>query len=135
MPANGLNVSVFLPQNAACCELRHPSSPKKSFNVESPSFTPKTFAAQPAQPTRSAGISPKAAAAATFTPRGSGTPKSSRKGQGQKALQSSPLSGSVTPATVSHTKMPSTEFVPQQSFQPSFQEFVPQTFVSQQQVC
>lgn len=48
-------------------------SPKKSLNVESPSFTPnftpKTAAAQPAK----IGISPKAVAAATFTPRGSGS--------------------------------------------------------------
>ncbi|KAF2726055.1 hypothetical protein K431DRAFT_214020 [Polychaeton citri CBS 116435] len=47
----------------------------KSLNVESPSFTPKTTAAQPAQPQtqKALGISPKAAAAATFTPRGSGS--------------------------------------------------------------
>ena len=48
-------------------------SPKKSLNVESPSFTP-TFTPQSgnAQPAKM-GISPKAATAAAFTPRGSGT--------------------------------------------------------------
>ncbi|KAI7282375.1 PAB-dependent poly(A)-specific ribonuclease subunit pan3 [Hortaea werneckii] len=88
---------------------------KKSLNVESPSFTPnftpKTVAAQPAR----LGISPKAAAAATFTPRGS---------------------GSVTPAGMSHSKESSGEIFPQQQFQPSqqFSEFVPgQSFLPQQQ--
>ncbi|KAK5166692.1 PAB-dependent poly(A)-specific ribonuclease subunit 3 [Saxophila tyrrhenica] len=62
------------------------------------------------------GISPKAAAAAAFTPRGS---------------------GSVTPAVISHSKEPSGDFVPQQVFatQQQFNEFVPgQTFVPQQQM-
>ncbi|KAI7515213.1 hypothetical protein KC331_g22494, partial [Hortaea werneckii] len=88
---------------------------KKSLNVESPSFTPnftpKTAAAQPAR----LGISPKAAAAATFTPRGS---------------------GSVTPAGMSHSKESSGELFSQQPFQPSqqFSEFVPgQSFLPQQQ--
>ncbi|TKA23804.1 hypothetical protein B0A50_07086 [Salinomyces thailandicus] len=88
---------------------------KKSLNVDSPSFTPaftpKTAAAQPVR----LGISPKAAAAATFTPRGSGT---------------------VTPAGIGHSKEPSGEFFPQQTLQTpqQFNEFVPgQHFLPQQQ--
>ncbi|KAK3679109.1 PAB-dependent poly(A)-specific ribonuclease subunit 3 [Vermiconidia calcicola] len=89
---------------------------KKTLNVESPAFTPaftpKGMSAQPAK----MGISPKAAAAAAFTPRGS---------------------GSVTPARNSHSKEPSAEFVPQQVLQApqQFTEFVPgQSFVPQQQM-
>jgi len=111
-----------------------PNSPKKSFNVESPSFTPKTLAAQPAvTQAKNIGISPKAAAAATFTPRGSGTQKTGRK-ERRAAPQGSQLEGTVTPASASHSKAPSNEFVPQQSFQNTFQEFVPQNFVSPSQV-
>lgn len=108
-------------------------NPKKSFNVESPSFTPKTLAAQPALPQKNLGISPKAAAAATFTPRGSGTQKPGRK-ERRAAPQGSQLEGTVTPASTSHSKAPSNEFVPQQSFQSGFQEFVPQNFVTSSQV-
>ncbi|WPH03530.1 PAB-dependent poly(A)-specific ribonuclease subunit pan3 [Acrodontium crateriforme] len=83
---------------------------KKSLNVDSPSFTPKSPNAVPA---KVIGISPKAAAAATFTPRGS---------------------GAATPATKSHSKEPSAEFIPQ-AFQTTtqFNEFVPgQSFLPQQ---
>lgn len=79
------------------------------------------------------GISPKAAAAATFTPRGSGTQKPGRK-ERRVAPQGSQVEGTVTPASASHSKAPSNEFVPQQNFQNTFQEFVPQNFVSAQQV-
>jgi PAB-dependent poly(A)-specific ribonuclease subunit 3 len=109
-------------------------SPKKSFNVESPSFTPKTLAAQPAiVQQKNMGISPKAAAAAAFTPRGSGTQKPGRK-ERRAAPQGSQLEGTVTPASISHSKAPSNEFIPQQGFQTSFPEFVPQNFVSSSQV-
>lgn len=47
----------------------NPGSVKKFLTVESPAFTPK---AASAQPVKNMVISPKAAAAATFTPRGSG---------------------------------------------------------------
>lgn len=43
-------------------------SSKRSLNVDSPAFTPTPKIVQPAK----VGISPKAVAAATFTPRGSG---------------------------------------------------------------
>jgi len=79
------------------------------------------------------GISPKAAAAAAFTPRGSGTQKPGRK-ERRAAPQGSQLEGTVTPASISHSKAPSNEFIPQQGFQTSFQEFVPQNFVSPSQV-
>jgi hypothetical protein len=48
-------------------------SSKKSLNVDSPSFTPN-YTPKPANalPAKSLGLSPKAAAAASFTPRGSG---------------------------------------------------------------
>ncbi|TKA70955.1 hypothetical protein B0A55_07380 [Friedmanniomyces simplex] len=93
------------------------SVPKKSLNVESPSFTPN-FTPKPANalPVKGTGLSPKAAGAAAFTPRGSGT---------------------VTPAGISHSKQLSEEFVPQHFFQPQqqFSEFVPgQSFVPQQQM-
>nr|OQO23926.1 hypothetical protein B0A51_11556 [Rachicladosporium sp. CCFEE 5018] len=85
--------------------------PKKSFNVESPSFTPKGPA--PVQSPKIAGLSPRAAHAATFTPRGS---------------------GSVTPASSSHSKTLSNEFVPQSLLQSTqFAEFVPQNFVANAQ--
>ncbi|KAK6431521.1 PAB-dependent poly(A)-specific ribonuclease subunit 3 [Oleoguttula sp. CCFEE 5521] len=87
------------------------SSRKKSFNVESPSFTPKGPA--PVQSPKIAGLSPRAAHAATFTPRGS---------------------GSVTPASSSHSKTLSNEFVPQSLLQSTqFAEFVPQNFVANAQ--
>ncbi|KAK3109848.1 PAB-dependent poly(A)-specific ribonuclease subunit 3, partial [Teratosphaeriaceae sp. CCFEE 6253] len=91
--------------------------PKKSLNVESPSFTPN-FTPNPAKalPVKSLGLSPKAAGAAAFTPRGSGT---------------------VTPAGITHSKHASEEFVPQHVFQPQqqFNEFVPgQNFIPQQQI-
>lgn len=79
------------------------------------------------------GISPKAAAAAAFTPRGSGTQKPGRK-ERRVAPQSSQLEGSVTPASTMHSKAPSNEFIPQQNLQATFQEFVPQNFISQSQV-
>ncbi|KAM0713616.1 hypothetical protein Q7P37_010578 [Cladosporium fusiforme] len=116
----------------AFTEFLFTSTKTKSFNVESPSFTPKTLAAQPAQP-KNMGISPKAAAAATFTPRGSGTQKPGRK-ERRVASQGLQLEGTVTPASTSHSKAPSNEFIPQQSFQNTFQEFVPQNFVTSQQV-
>ncbi|KAK3670971.1 PAB-dependent poly(A)-specific ribonuclease subunit 3 [Recurvomyces mirabilis] len=90
---------------------------KKSLNVESPAFTPNlTPQNAKALPAKSLGLSPKVAAAATFTPRGS---------------------GSVTPATISHSKHTSDEFIPQNAFQPQqhFNEFVPgQNFVPQPQL-
>ncbi|KAK5132366.1 hypothetical protein LTR08_009137 [Meristemomyces frigidus] len=93
---------------------RNGPHPKRTLNVESPAFTPiftpKTTHAQPVK----LGISPKAAAAATFTPRGSGP---------------------GTPAAVSHSKASSGEFFPQQAFQVSqqFSEFVPgQSFMPHQ---
>ena len=49
----------------------HPS-PKKSLNVESPAFTPNFTANTANVPSKRMGLSPRAAAAATFTPRGSG---------------------------------------------------------------
>ncbi|KAF2764489.1 hypothetical protein EJ03DRAFT_26451 [Teratosphaeria nubilosa] len=90
---------------------------KKSLNVDSPSFTP-TFTPKMgnAQPVvKSLGLSPKAAAAASFTPRGS---------------------GAATPAGASHVKVPSGEFVPGQAFPPQqFQEFTPgQNFLPQPQL-
>ncbi|QIW96156.1 hypothetical protein AMS68_001674 [Peltaster fructicola] len=92
------------------------NSTKKSFNVESPAFTPKSPSLQVAevQTNRLAGISAGSAAAASFTPRGSGT---------------------VTPAASSQTKLPSNDFV-SQTFQPqqAFQEFVPQNFVASSQL-
>ncbi|CAK4030109.1 related to PAB-dependent poly(A)-specific ribonuclease subunit pan3 [Lecanosticta acicola] len=85
---------------------------KKSLNVDSPAFTPKIGHAQLAK----VGISPKAAAAAAFTPRGS---------------------GSVTPATNTHSKDPSADFSPSPAFQPTqqaFQEFFPsQPYLGSQQ--
>ncbi|SMR46082.1 unnamed protein product [Zymoseptoria tritici ST99CH_3D1] len=89
------------------------SALKKSLNVESPAFTPKSPNVQPAKTVL---MSPKAAIAATFTPRGSGT---------------------VTPAPYSHSKEPSNEFVPSQGLQPAaqFQEFVPgQSFLASPQL-
>ncbi|KAK5116412.1 hypothetical protein LTR62_007959 [Meristemomyces frigidus] len=90
---------------------------KKSLNVESPAFTPNfTPPTTKVLPVKSLGLSPRAAGAATFTPRGS---------------------GSVTPAGTSHSKHISEEFIPQNSFQPQphFHEFVPgQNFVQQPQV-
>ncbi|KAI5367869.1 Putative protein kinase-like domain superfamily, PAN2-PAN3 deadenylation complex subunit PAN3 [Septoria linicola] len=76
---------------------------QRALNVQSPAFTPTLAQTKPA---KQIGISPKAAAAATFTPRGS---------------------GSVTPATTLHSKQLSAEFIPQQSFQqvPPMMEFVP----------
>lgn len=47
----------------------NPASAKKSLTVDSPAFTPKSGNVQPV---KNLGISPKAATAATFTPRGSG---------------------------------------------------------------
>ncbi|KAK0924772.1 PAB-dependent poly(A)-specific ribonuclease subunit 3 [Friedmanniomyces endolithicus] len=93
------------------------SVPKKLLNVESPSFTPN-FTPKPANalPVKGIALSPKAAGAPAFTPRGSGT---------------------VTPAAISHSKQLSEEFVPQQFFPPQqqFSEFVPgQSFVPQQQI-
>ncbi|KAK5740939.1 PAB-dependent poly(A)-specific ribonuclease subunit 3 [Elasticomyces elasticus] len=99
--------------------------PKKSLNVDSPSFTPN-FTPKPANalPAMVKGIalSPKSAGAAAFTPKGSGT---------------------VTPAAsmVGHSKQASDDFMPQHFFQPQqqqqqqFSEFVPgQSFVPQQQM-
>ncbi|EME48099.1 hypothetical protein DOTSEDRAFT_167686 [Dothistroma septosporum NZE10] len=105
-PANGLNL------------------PKKSLSVESPSFTPKPVNAQPAK----IGISPKAASAAAFTPRGSGKPSGT-----VKTMLAHRATGSATSAAHSHTRELSGEFNPQLAFQPSqqFQEFIPsQSFLA-----
>ncbi|KAL1302662.1 hypothetical protein AAFC00_003028 [Neodothiora populina] len=78
-------------------------SPKRFLNVDSPSFTPLSPVTNMAQTTtKSLGISPKAAAAAVFTPKSARTP-------------------------VAQTKQPSAEW-PQRSIQ----EFVPQSFVPSQ---
>lgn len=93
------------------------ASQKKSFNVESPAFTPKSPSAVPAQThpvlsaPRQTTIAPATVNAAAFTPRGSGT---------------------VTPASSgAQSKQISADYVPQQQFQTqqTFQEFVPQNFV------
>ncbi|KAK0854701.1 PAB-dependent poly(A)-specific ribonuclease subunit 3 [Friedmanniomyces endolithicus] len=88
-------------------------------NVESPSFTPN-FTPKPANalPVKGIALSPRAAGAPAFTPRGSGT--WSHKDEIRKMLM-----------------LLSEEFVPQQIFPPQqqFSEFVPgQSFVPQQQV-
>lgn len=107
------------------------SRSNRALNVQSPAFTPTLAHARPAKPI---GISPKAAAAATFTPRGAGKrprgPEHHRRG--------SSLTGSSTPVAPAHGKHPSAEFVPQQSFQqvsPMIefvpgQQFVPSSSVS-----
>lgn len=69
MALNGLNNASVYSVSRQIAMLNNGSS-KKSLNVDSPAFTPKTSNAQLAK----IGISPKAAAAATFTPRGSGMP-------------------------------------------------------------
>lgn len=108
---------------------------QRALNVQSPAFTP-TLAH--AKPVKQMGISPKAAAAAAFTPRGSGK-RSSRPGHHRRG---SSLTGSVTPAAPLHSKQLSEEFTPQQPFQQIQQisEFVPgpdfvpgQDFLSGQQ--
>ncbi|KAF2485613.1 hypothetical protein BDY17DRAFT_108439 [Neohortaea acidophila] len=89
--------------------------PKKALNIDSPAFTPTFSPTIPSVQLSKLGISPKAASAAVFTPKGS---------------------GAVTPATKSHSKESSGEFIPQQTFQPTpqFNEFVPgQSFIQQQQ--
>lgn len=130
---NGLNASVsFGVLSSEHTKLNLSSSNKRSLNVDSPAFTPtpKNATTLPAK----IGISPKAAAAATFTPRGSGKiplpsyGSYSDRGGGE---------GSVTPATNSHSKEPSGDFIPQQAFQAAqqFQEFVPgQSFLTSPQV-
>lgn len=84
------------------------------------------------------GISPKAAGAAAFTPRGSGK----RSGRPEHHRRDSSLTGSVTPAAPLHNKQLSEDFIPQQSFQhmQSMSDFVPgpdfvpgQEFLSGQQ--
>ena len=70
MASNGLSnsfVNSYQPL-AQDVLLSSNNSLKRSLNVESPAFTPKMATAQPVK----FGISPKAAASATFTPRGSG---------------------------------------------------------------
>ena len=69
------------------------------------------------------GISPKAAVAAAFTPRGSGK----RTGRPEHHRRGSSLTGSVTPAAPLHNKQLSEEFIPQQSFQQlqAMPDFVP----------
>lgn len=110
-------------------------SSQRALNVQSPAFTP-TLAH--AKPVKQMGISPKAVAAAAFTPRGSGK-RSSRPGHHRRG---SSLTGSVTPAAPLHSKQLSEEFIPQQPFQQIQQisEFVPgpdfvpgQDFLSGQQ--
>ncbi|KAK4632546.1 PAN2-PAN3 deadenylation complex subunit PAN3 [Fulvia fulva] len=103
--------------------------PKKSLNVESPSFTPKPMNVQPAK----IGISPKAASAAAFTPRGSGKALCGDV----KIMLTYCTTGSVTPAAASHSKEHSGDFNPQMTFQPSqqFQEFIlSQSFLASSQV-
>ncbi|KAK5726803.1 PAB-dependent poly(A)-specific ribonuclease subunit 3 [Elasticomyces elasticus] len=97
--------------------------PKKSLNVESPSFTPN-FTPKPANalPAMVKGIalSPKSAGAAAFTPKGSVTPAASMVGHSKQA---------------SEDFMPQHFFQPQQQQQQQFSEFVPgQSFVPQQQM-
>jgi len=86
VPATTIMTSALCnPTGSPCqCSLSHPSSsyerraekcsPKpKSLNVESPAFTPNfTPIPAKAQPAKNLGLSPKAAGAAAFTPRGSG---------------------------------------------------------------
>ncbi|GAB7359922.1 hypothetical protein MBLNU230_g7448t2 [Neophaeotheca triangularis] len=111
--AGGIAASVT-PLVRTLDEANRSHSGKKSLNVASPSFTPRPVNAPSTDPqvAKPLGISPRAAAAAAFTPRGS---------------------GSVTPAGTSHSKEPSGEFIPDSSFQPQqpFQEFVPQSFLPQ----
>lgn len=69
MAPNGLINAFVVPGSSLAKDvLLSSDSSKRSLNVESPAFTPKIGHAQPVK----IGISPKAVAAATFTPRGSG---------------------------------------------------------------
>lgn len=71
MAPNGLNASVHIGLLPSKLTTLKNNSSKRSLNVDSPSFTPTAKNATPI-PAAKIGISPKAAAAATFTPRGSG---------------------------------------------------------------
>ena len=128
MALNGLNNASVYPFSHQTAMLNNGSS-KKSLNVDSPAFTPKTSNAQLAK----IGISPKAAAAATFTPRGSGMPLH----RPPRDVLTDVYLGSVTPAANAHSKDHSGDFSPPQIFQPAqqtFQEFFPgQSFLGSQQ--
>ena len=57
------------PYNHDVARFDQPSDPKRFLSVESPAFTPLTTTTNIAGGLKSAGISPKAAAAAIFTPK------------------------------------------------------------------